>query len=215
MVRPPMSDVKSRRAYDMSRRRVASARRRRRVLDTASELFLAHGYAATTVAAVAESAGVSVETIYKSFGGKTGLVRALIEESLQGTEPEPAEQRSDRAAAAAPGDPRAIISAWTTIGLDVIRRGAPLLIMARAAATTDADVAQLLEEVRERALVRMAHNAEALAPHLREGVTVEQARDVLVAYLTPELFDTLVHEFGWSLAQWADFQARGIAAQLL
>jgi len=210
-----MSDVKSRRTYDMSRRRAAAARRRRRVLDTAADLFLAGGYAATTVAAVAEGAGVSVETIYKSFGGKTGLVRALIEDGLEGTEPEPAEQRSDRAAAAVSGDPRAIISAWTTIGLDVVRRVAPLMIMARAAAVTDPDLSRLLEEVRERALRRMAHNAEALAPHLREGVTVELARDVLVAYLTPELYDTLVHEFGWSPAQWADFQARGIAAQLL
>ena len=210
-----MSDVKSRRRYDASRRRAAMAQRRQRVLDTAAELFLADGYAATTVASVAERAGVSVETVYKSFGGKTGLVRALVEQGLEGTEPEPAEQRSDRAAAAASGDPRAIIHAWTTIGLDVVRRLAPLLLMARAAATADADLARLLEEVRERELVRMAHNAEALAGHLREGVTLEQARDVLVAYLTPELFDTLVHGFGWSLAQWADFQARGIAAQLL
>ncbi|WP_270889524.1 TetR/AcrR family transcriptional regulator [Pedococcus sp. 5OH_020] len=210
-----MSDVKGRRTYDMSRRRAAAAGRRRRVLDTAADLFLVHGYAVTTVAAVAEGAGVSVETIYKSFGGKTGLVRALIEEALEGMEPEPAEHRSDRAAAAASGDPRAIIAAWTTIGRDVVRRGAPLLIMARAAASADPDLARLLEEVRELTLLRMAHNAEALAPHLRAGVTVEQARDVLVAYLTPELYDTLVNGFGWSLAQWADFQARGIAAQLL
>ena len=210
-----MSDVNSRRAYNTTGRRAASLRRRRQVLDTAEQLFLADGYAATTVAAVARRAGVSVETVYKTFGGKPGLVRALFEAGLEGTEPEPAEQRSDRAAATASADPRAIISAWTTIGLDVIRRLAPLLIMARAAATADADLARLLEEFRERGIVRMAHNAEALAPHLREGVTVEQARDVLVAYLTPELFDTLVHGFGWSLAQWADFQARGIAAQLL
>jgi AcrR family transcriptional regulator len=215
MVRLLMSDVKSRRAYNATGRRAAALLRRRRVLETAEQLFLADGYAATTVAAVAKGAGVSVETVYKTFGGKPGLVRALFEQGLQGTEPEPAEQRSDRAAAAASADPRAIISAWTTIGLDVIRRMAPLLIMARAAATADPDLARLLQEFRDRALVRMAHNAEALAPHLRDGVTVQQARDVLIAYLTPELFDTLVHEFGWSLAQWADFQARGVAAQLL
>jgi AcrR family transcriptional regulator len=215
MVRLLMGDVKSRRPYNATGRRAAALRRRRRVLDSAEQLFLAEGYAATTVAAVARHAEVSVETVYKTFGGKPGLVRALFEEGLEGTEPEPAEQRSDRAAAAAAADPHAIISAWTTIGLDVVRRMAPLLIMARAAATADPDLARLLTEFRERALVRMAHNAEALAPHLREGVTLEQARDVLVAYLTPELFDTLVHEFGWSLAQWADFQARGVAAQLL
>jgi hypothetical protein len=61
----------------------------------------------------------------------------------------------------------------------------------------------------------MEHNARALAFHLRDGVTVERARDVLMAYTTPELFETLVLQRGWSLEAFADFQRRGIQAQLL
>ncbi|MGH3646029.1 MAG: TetR/AcrR family transcriptional regulator [Micromonosporaceae bacterium] len=47
------------------------------------------GYAATTLAAIAREAGVSVETIYKAFGGKSGLVRALYERGLTGIGPVP------------------------------------------------------------------------------------------------------------------------------
>ena len=50
----------------------------------AREMFLSRGYAATTIAAVAATAGVSPETIYKSFGGKPGLVRAIADQALGG-----------------------------------------------------------------------------------------------------------------------------------
>ena len=45
---------------------------------------------------IASAVGVSVDTIYKAFGGKPGLVRAIRERALQGDGPEPAEARSDR-----------------------------------------------------------------------------------------------------------------------
>ncbi|MBC2592495.1 helix-turn-helix domain-containing protein [Rhodococcus aetherivorans] len=54
------------------------------MLDAAAQLFLDRGYAGTTVASVAAQSGVSPETIYKSFGGKTGSVRALHARSLAG-----------------------------------------------------------------------------------------------------------------------------------
>jgi len=56
---------------------------------------VANGYAATTIAAIAGEAGVSVETIYKAFGGKSGLVRAIYERGLTGRGPVPAYQRSE------------------------------------------------------------------------------------------------------------------------
>ncbi len=53
--------------------RQAQARRTREViLDAAERKFMEGGYAATTVAAIAAEASVSVETVYKAFGGKPG-----------------------------------------------------------------------------------------------------------------------------------------------
>ena len=78
--------VKATRRYDSSRRRKQALRTRETVLDAARHLFLGGGYAGTTIASIAEAADVSVDTIYKTFGGKAGLVRAIAEKGLEGAD---------------------------------------------------------------------------------------------------------------------------------
>lgn len=209
-----MDPVKRNRRYDARGRRRAAQGRRDAIVDVALQRMLANGYAATTVAAIAAEAGVSVETVYKGFGGKAGLVRAMWERGLAGQGPTPAEARSD-AASVGLADPREVIARWTAIGTEVAPRAAPVLLMVRAAAAADPEMARLRDRIRTERFTRMEHNARTLAAHLREGVTVEQARDVLVAYTSPELFETLVLQQRWSPEEFADFQRRGIEAQLL
>lgn len=55
----------------------ASARRRA-ILDAARELFLEHGYAATTCADVVARSGGSLATLYGLFGTKRGLFEAIL-----------------------------------------------------------------------------------------------------------------------------------------
>jgi AcrR family transcriptional regulator len=75
-----------RRPYD-SRRRLETARRNRTaVLRACRELLFSDGYQATTIRAVAERAGMSAETVYKGFGGKSGLMKALWDVTLAGDE---------------------------------------------------------------------------------------------------------------------------------
>jgi len=83
--------VKPKRAYDSRRRREDARRTRVAVLDTAQRLFLTDGYSETTIASIAQAADVSVETIYKTFGGKRGLVKAIWDRGLEGSGPIPAE----------------------------------------------------------------------------------------------------------------------------
>lgn len=64
--------VKRGRTYDSTRRREQARQSRRRVIDAAERMFLADGYSSTTVQAIAAAAGVSADTIYKSFGGQAG-----------------------------------------------------------------------------------------------------------------------------------------------
>ena len=70
--------VKRRRRYNSPLRAEQADGTRRRVLAAARELFLARGYAGTTVAAVAQAAGVSPDTIYVSLGGKQGLLEGVL-----------------------------------------------------------------------------------------------------------------------------------------
>ena len=88
-----MPDSVKTRPYDASGRRAAARDRRLAVLTAARELMLRDGYAATTVAAVADAAGVSAQTVFKTFGGKPGVVRALMLRRLEGAGREPAEVR--------------------------------------------------------------------------------------------------------------------------
>lgn len=83
------------------------------VLEAAGRRFLRDGYAATTVASIADDAGVSVELLYKAFGGKPGLVRGLWDTALAGEGPVHAEIRSDTVAGAE-ADPTVIIANWAT-----------------------------------------------------------------------------------------------------
>src|SRR6476469_9913982 len=88
-----MSDVKRR--YDGAARRARAEQVGIRLLETARTMFLAEGYAGTTIPAVAQECGVSAESVYKRFAGKPALVRAVVERALLGTGPVAAETRSD------------------------------------------------------------------------------------------------------------------------
>jgi len=209
------SPVKTRRRYDSSGRRERARQTRDQITDTAREMFLADGYAATTVAAIAAAAHVSVETIYKGFGGKPGLVRAIIEKGLAGEGPVPAEQRSDHIRDTEP-DPRRIFAAWGAFTAEVGPRVFPILQLARDAAS-DPEVAATLEEISAARLARMTVNAAGLATagHLRPGITVSQAADIMWAINSPELFELLVLHRGWTYERYGQLIAQVLASTLL
>ncbi len=210
------SDVKPRRHYDSTRRRAQAAQTQQEVIEAARLLFLAHGYGQTTVVTIAEAAGVSVETIYKAFGGKPGIVRAVVSKGLEGSGPVSAEQRSDEMQAVE-RDSRAVIRNWTRLGTEVAPRTAPIVLLIRAAAATDREMADLLAEVEESRLRRMAENAQTLYERgeLREWITLEDARDILWSISSPELYELLVLRRGWSADRFAAFQADQLIAALL
>ena len=212
----PTDAVKTSRRYDSRARQERALRSYANVLDVARRLMVRDGYAATTVAAIASAAGVSVETIYKRFGSKPGLVRAIHQAGLAGAGPVPAPERSDEMSATEV-DPVAILRNWATLATEVAPRTAPIMLLVRAAAATDPEMSVTLGEMNRQRLDRMAHNARRLAARagLRPGLTLEHARDVMFAYTAPELYEVLVLHRGWTLTQYGDFLYRGMAAELL
>jgi AcrR family transcriptional regulator len=211
-----LSSVNARRRYDSSGRQERARQTRGQIAGAAEELFLSGGYAATTVAAIAAAARVSVETIYKSFGGKPGLVRAIVEKGLAGEGPVPAEQRSDHIRDTEP-DPQQILNAWGTFTTEIGPRVAPILTLARDAATSDPEIAALLEEISAARLARMTLNARGLsdAGHLRPGITPSEAADIMWTYSSPELYDLLVIRRGWPAERFGSFVGQALIAALL
>ncbi|MDQ1720708.1 MAG: hypothetical protein QOI26_442 [Pseudonocardiales bacterium] len=207
-----MTNVKRR--YDSSGRQQQARRNRDAVLDAAQRRFLLVGYAETTVAAIAGDAGVSVETIYKSFGGKAGLVGAIWQRGLAGRGPVPAPERSDRMGSDE-SDPRAIIANWGELTTEVMPMVAPILLLIRAAATTDTEMAALLADTDAQRRTRMRHNAQVVKRHLRAGLTLSTATDILWTYSSPDLYDLLVLRGGWALQRYSRFLVDSMISALL
>ena len=216
MMGPMAAKVKRTRRYDSARRREAAERRRAAVVDAASRLFVREGFAGTTIARIAENAGVSEEMVYKAFGNKVALVRAIRDKALAGEGPVHAERRSDRMQASE-NDPRTIIRAWGVLAMEVAPRVAPVLLLVREAAASDPELARLQEEMDASRLTRMTHNARTLLKegHLREGLTLDAATDVLWTYSSPELYELLVIRRGWSVERYGRFIADAMIAALL
>jgi AcrR family transcriptional regulator len=208
--------VKQRRAYDARRRREAATARRDAVIAAAERRFLADGYAATTIAALAADAGTSVDSVYKAFGGKPGLVRAIWRKALEGGGPVPAEQRSDDLQNREP-DPRRIIEGWGAFSAELAPRTVPILLLVRAAAATDPEMRVLQDQLDADRLRRMTDNARRLRDHghLRDGIALAQAADVLWTYSSAELCEMLVYRRGWSPYRYGRFIADAMIAALL
>ena len=66
-------------AYKSERRQQQAQATHRDILRAARRLFAERGYAATSVADLAQEAGVAVQTIYTSCGSKRELVLALVD----------------------------------------------------------------------------------------------------------------------------------------
>jgi AcrR family transcriptional regulator len=211
-----MTDVKPRRRYDSSGRQAQTSRNRAVILDAAQRQFLEGGYAATTVAAVAAEAGVSVETIYKAFGGKSGLVRGIYDRGLAGPDPVPAYQRADEVRDLGT-DPRAIMRGWGTIASEVSAVVSPIVRLVRAAAAADPEMAALLQDHNDRRQARARHHARFLKRrgYLREDVSLAQATDIIWTCTSDELYDLLVAQRDWSPARFARFLADFMITALL
>lgn len=206
-----MTPVK--RNYDGTARRARAERMREELVEAAHLILLANGYAALTVPKVAEACGVSVESVYKRFPGKSALVRAVVQRALQGVGPVAAETRSE---ALSTDDLPALLRGWGRLTAEVAPRVSPILLLLHAGAAHDRDLAELARELEENRRTRMRENAARLdaAGHLPPGLPVEMATDILLAYSSPQLYEVLIVGSGWDLDRYADFISVGIAAHL-
>jgi AcrR family transcriptional regulator len=211
-----VTPTKGTRPYNSRSRQAQARRTREAILDIARRRFLANGYAATTMASIAGEAGVAVDTAHKAFGGKAGLARAIYERGLAGQGAVPAPQRSDEMQRGE-HDPHTVVHRWGMFSTEVAPLVAPVHLLIREAAATDPDMAALLADSDRARRERMRRNAQTLAErgHLRTGLTLDDATDVLWTYSSPELYELLVLHCGWDLTRYGQFLGDAIASALL
>lgn len=190
---------------------------RTKMLAAARELFTTRGYTPTTMKAIAEQAGMAVQTLYFTFATKRAILSELLDVEIAGdTEPVATMDRPWFAAAVAAA-PAEQIRLQVDAAATIYARVSPLLEVIRSAAATDPELAELWEtNIAQRHLVqlRLAEALTAKTP-LRGGVTAARAADITLATLAPETYRLLVHERGWTDAEWASWATDALTLQLL
>ncbi len=195
------------------------ARRTRRAIVTAAcELFLARGYAATTIDAIAAAARVSRRTVFNSVGGKVVLLRLAMEWAIVGDD-EPvalAERPGVRAILAEP-DPRRALALWAQMVVEVASRVAPVSEVLTAAADADPAAARLFSDLAGRRMAGATEFVRYLASldGLAAGVSQQQAADLCWSLMDGHLYRLLVTQRGWTAARFTQWLADSLAATLL
>ena len=203
------------RPYDATSRREGAARNRAAVLAACRELLFRDGYHRMTVRSVAEQAGVSPETVYKAFGGKAGLMKALWDVTLAGDDqpvaiadrPQMQEVRSAR-------DPAEKLRLWAGFVSGANQRLAPLYgLLAQAGP----EVTQMLAATQQERLT----GVRALVTHLADlgllatGRDPAAAADACWALTGPRLFLDLTTDRGWQPDRYEDWLTGMLTANLL
>jgi AcrR family transcriptional regulator len=212
------TEVNPARRYESRRRDEQARASRRAMLDAAGDLFLEKGFAGTTLPMVAAAAGVSLQYVYKMFGNKAGLVKALFDVSIAGDdEPVAVRDRAAISAVRAEPDPKRKLELYGQHMVSVAPRIMPLLLIVRDAAASDRAAAELWAVLQAERLTGMTHFADELhrGGHLRQGVSRTEARDVLWVHNSLEIWDLLVTQRGWAPRRYGRWITQQLVAALL
>ncbi|CAL9353830.1 hypothetical protein SUDANB121_00532 [Nocardiopsis dassonvillei] len=190
---------------------------RARIARAAAGLFTARGYAATSVQAIAAEAGVGVQTVYYTFGTKAAVLGEAVDQAVAGdAEPVPTLERPwVREALAAPDTAGQVRSQVAGTGA-VMERVAGLLEAVRGGAA-DPDLAALWRtNVEQRRTVQRVF-ADALADRgaLRPGLGAQEAADLMLGLLSPELFTLYTVHLGRSAQWWREHTTRAVLCQVV
>lgn len=205
-----MSSEPPRRRYDSLRRTLQAQATSVEIAQAARRLFVAQGWAETTVREVAREAGVSVPTVYSAYGNKTGLVQAIVDAAdLSADAP-----RMLAELEAAAGDPPRQLAAMAGYDRRLFERAADVIALVREAARTEPDLATTYTDARRRADdTRIQVFNSWPEGTLREDLTTSV--DIYAALCTIDVFTTLTTERGWSPDRVETWWATTLSRELL
>jgi AcrR family transcriptional regulator len=173
-------------------------------------LFAAHGYVATTIAAIAGAADIPAPTIYSAFGTKARILQAIA----WGVAATLDIDRSHAEALDQP-DPAEGLRQVAEIQRRQYEVMYDVIAIYQEAARTDPDIAEDVRTImanRERAF---RSHIEAIAADLAPGVSVDDGVDTYVTLVLPEIYRTLVVERGWTADRYETWLAGTLVRQLL
>jgi AcrR family transcriptional regulator len=213
-------DVKPHRTYNSRRRREQAEQTRRDVLAAAGVLFRDRGYAAAQMPAIAAEAGVAVETVYRAFGSKATLFKAVVEAALAGGAARaavPVERRPAIRAVIEEQDPRRKVARYAATQPGIHRRAGPLMRALREGAGTDPELRQLWDEMETRRYEGQGRLVDELGTlgALRPGLDVDAGKALIWTLCSVAVHDALVIDRGWTDEHYGEWLAATLVEQLV
>ena len=206
--------VKGVRRYHSPLRADQAQQTRRKVLESARRLFVDRGYAGTTVAAVADHAGVSPETIYLTLGGKRGLLEGVMD--ITGPHDSSAGDDKWWKMVAELPSAAARLDKMVEYSCRILVRTRPIHAIIRGAADKEAFAADLGRRLLSERLANQTERiSRYLADQLRPGLSFRAAGERYCALASPELYYLLTVELGWSAEQHQRWLSELLQSELL
>ena len=205
-----MAVVKSRRRYNSRLREEQARQTRQRILEAAQRCFTERGYAAATMESIASEAGVSVDTVYATFGTKRGVLTELTNFRAAGDDqPVAVIDRAGPQSVRREQDPRRQIAMFAPDVTRIIERVRPVDDILRIASAVDTELATLRTHIHEQRFASMRTFAGWLATsgELREGMSTTEAATIIWTLTSPEVHRLLRDVRGWSrrrYVRWLD-----------
>lgn len=198
-----------RRPYDSSRRKAQATETRAAIVRAARDLFVGQGYGHTTIADIARAAGVSVETIYASFGNKATLLHKAWDITVGGDDDEVVfHERPEVMAVRNEPDLAKRFMLHAALSTQTAQRVGPFQLMVQAASGADPAAAEMLKEMGRQRVAGMSVMAAEAAKTGQLSVSEEECRDVVWSMTDGTLWHRLVNERGWTNEQFADWLGR-------
>lgn len=188
------------------------------MVEAARRLFLQLGYPATTMTRIADESGVPPATIYRLFGSKRGILKAVFDIAFGGDdEAVEFQHRPEVQAALAAEDPQAMLDGFARLLRELMHRAGRLQHVLATSAAVDDEAAEMLEITRRQRhrgqsrIVRDLARRKALKP----GLTQKAAADIVYTVMSPEVYCILTVERGWSEDDYEAWVAHTLRTQLL
>jgi AcrR family transcriptional regulator len=211
MENAPISQ-EGKRPYHSRLRQRQAEETHQRILAAARELLTSRGYANTTLQMIAEAADVSPKTVSAVFGSKHGILAELVNPSAFDA---PVQHLLDQLRASQ--EPLQRVELVVLITRQVYESLASQLELLRTAGVVAPELADLARQVE----LRRRHNQTYLITDLQEqgvlrnGLSSEEATDVLWTLTSYEVYRMLVIERRWPSGRYEIWLTNLLIQQLL
>lgn len=204
------------RSYDSSRRQEQARQTRLHVLKVAHDLFVEQGYGRTTIADIAQAAGVSPETIYATYKNKATLLHRVWDVTVGGDDQEVVfHDRPEIQEIRAEPDLAKRLLMQARLSTATARRMTPLVNAVHASSGAEATAAEMVAEMDRQRYEGIGVMAAEAAKTGQLAVSEQACRDLVWATTDGLLWHRLVHLRGWTDEQYADWLGRMWVAALV